>query len=361
MRKPVVLKYLNFILACVFALVYILGKLPPHEKFNLWLIYFSIPFVLSVNVVLLLVMLVLRNTSVFFYLGALLLGGNYITSTIGIKSIFRKKENYSQPTLKVSNYNVGGFNLSLAKSAAEDSGYNELKKWILSNEADIQCYQEFQYFPGKANADIVENFTSRGYHHYFSGRTNWDRSELGVLILSKFPLIAYGDIMKSSNGFNRITFADINFNDDTLRIINVHLESMSLKKYNPVYSRNLQDGKRNIKMVLSKLRLGMFERSEQIKNLIRFIETSPHPVICVGDFNELPYSYSYQLLKKEVKNAFEEVGRGFGFTYSGKTLGMLRIDNQFYSSELNAVSFETLNAVRYTDHFPLVGRYQTGL
>jgi endonuclease/exonuclease/phosphatase (EEP) superfamily protein YafD len=80
-------------------------------------------------------------------------------------------------------------------------------------------------------------------------------------------------------------------------------------------------------------------------------------VICAGDFNEIPYSYSYRRLKKGLRNSFEEAGAGFGFTYNGNTLVTLRIDNQFYSDRVDCVELETLNTVSYSDHFPLLGTY----
>ena len=88
-----------------------------------------------------------------------------------------------------------------------------------------------------------------------------------------------------------------------------------------------------------------------------FIETSPYPVICAGDFNDMPYSYSYQFMKRTLKNAFEEVGTGLGFTYNGNTLRVLRIDNQFYSPGVSAEQFETLTQIKFTDHFPVRGLY----
>jgi endonuclease/exonuclease/phosphatase (EEP) superfamily protein YafD len=62
-------------------------------------------------------------------------------------------------------------------------------------------------------------------------------------------------------------------------------------------------------------------------------------------------------MKKGMKNAFEESGKGFGFTYNGATLKLLRIDNQFYSSGLRAVELETLDSVILSDHFPVRGEY----
>ena len=63
-------------------------------------------------------------------------------------------------------------------------------------------------------------------------------------------------------------------------------------------------------------------------------------------------------MKRKLKNTFEEAGSGFGFTYNGNVLRVLRIDNQFYSTGVEAIRFETFNQTKFTDHFPIQGFYE---
>jgi endonuclease/exonuclease/phosphatase family metal-dependent hydrolase len=79
-------------------------------------------------------------------------------------------------------------------------------------------------------------------------------------------------------------------------------------------------------------------------------------VILTGDLNDMPYSYSYQKLKKYLHSSFENGGRGFGFTFNGRMF-FLRIDNQFYSEGVTLNEFETHRNVKYTDHFPISADY----
>nr|MCU0450853.1 endonuclease [Bernardetiaceae bacterium] len=62
-------------------------------------------------------------------------------------------------------------------------------------------------------------------------------------------------------------------------------------------------------------------------------------------------------LRDQLTNTFEAVGSGPGFTFNGK-LFFLRIDHQFYGPGLEPLSFRTLRDVRFSDHFPLLARYQ---
>ena len=355
------MRYFNFITAVILALHYAAGNIPPSEDYNLWLIPFVIPFALATNVLLLLISLVLKKKSSIYYIIALVIGSNYLISTIGLKHVF-KKEKDLQGSFSVINYNVQSPDGPSSADAFHnpDSVTWAFQNWILNNEADIQCYQEFSNYFGNDNFDFIKKLNDKGYFTYFSfdSARLWRGVVGGVLIASKFPIMKEGLVISSKNGTNRITYADLKRGNDTLRIINVHLESMGLKQYHPGYTSGFESRKENTRIIFQKLKEGVFERSSQIKILSTFIKNSPHAVICTGDFNDLPYSYSYQFMKKEMRNTFEEVGKGFGFTYNGKTLRTLRIDNQFYSEPLDAIGFKTLHHIDFSDHFPIQGWYK---
>nr|WP_255534570.1 endonuclease/exonuclease/phosphatase family protein [Chryseolinea lacunae] len=233
-----------------------------------------------------------------------------------------------------------------------------MKYWILNQDADIQCYQEFMTFNGEQNFDMLKLLTDKGYHCYLStDRKKPNEPTVGVLIASRFPIVKSGDVAASENGFNRIAYADVLVQHDTVRIISLHLESMGLRQYNPAKAWSIGSAVAKVGLILNQLEAGMNERNRQIKRLTSFIRASPHRVVCTGDFNDLPYAFPYQALKKQLHNTFEEAGRGFGFTYNGSTLRTLRIDNQFYSPGLTPTTFNTLNTVTLSDHFPLLGTY----
>lgn len=353
------MKYFNLIVSISLALLYFAGYIPPTEKFNLWIVPFIIPFALCINIILLLISIAFKKWAAILYVVALLVGSNYIFSTLSLKSLYNSNEAEQENSFSVINYNVSALEITHHTSDKKKKKTADLIQWILQNNADIQCYQEFRNNIKHPTKDLIKKIHDKGYHHYFSFDPVENRTAtFGVLIVSRFPILHTGDLFASENGFNRVAYADIKIHQDTVRIIAVHLESMGLKTSNPAYAEDITDGKRKTRLIFHKLKNGEFERSHQIKQLITFIETSPYPVICAGDFNELPYSYSYQLMRKHLKNSFEEKGEGFGFTYNGNTLRMLRIDNQFFSSQLQLQNFKTLHDVSFTDHFPLEGRYK---
>lgn len=356
------MKYFNFIVAIILTLLYAIGKIPPSENYNLWITTFIIPFALAANVLLLLISLIMRKRSSVYYIITLIIGSNYLLSTVGLRHILNKAI-VTKETFTVLSYNVksltGHYSAPYSFKNVDQQTF-DLRDWLLNHEAEIQCYQEFINFGDSKDFNVVKKFEEKGYYTYFSydSAKQFRSIVVGTLITSKYPIVASGDVVASKNGFNRITFADIKMDMDTVRIVNVHLESMGLKQHHPLEQSGFKSRKESAELIISKLKEGVFERSRQIKILATFVAQSPYPVICAGDFNDMPYSYSYQYMKKRMKNSFEQVGKGFGFTYNGNTLRVLRIDNQFYSSGVQPIRFETLKNVKYTDHFPLEGIYR---
>jgi len=350
------MKYLNFFVSVLLSLLYIAAQIPPAEKFNLWITSFMIPLALVINFILFAIALVRKKKSSFYYIIALVIGSQYLFGTFGIKHYFRQPQ---PPGISFSaiNYNMGGYSLRPYWFSNDDSARIALKNWILNDDADIKCIQEFSNSPRSQEFNVTQQLEESGIYYYFSMENETDHSvwsRTGTLIISRFPIVSSGDLLASDNGFNRIAYADVLIEKDTVRIINVHLESMGLSTMGRGRDMSIKTA---AMVILNKLKTGVFERSRQIKQLAAFIDETRYPVLCLGDFNDLPYSYTYQFLRKKMKNSFEESGTGTGFTYNGRRLSGLRIDNQFYSPGLNCVEFETLDSVKFSDHFPLWGRY----
>jgi endonuclease/exonuclease/phosphatase family metal-dependent hydrolase len=117
-----------------------------------------------------------------------------------------------------------------------DSARLALKNWILNSDADVKCLQEFANIPWAKEFNMIRQLKERGLYYYLSTdqkgdyRDEWKQ---GTMIISKYPILKSGDVLSSKNGFNRIAYADLKIGSDTLRIVNVHLESMGLTEMDP--------------------------------------------------------------------------------------------------------------------------------
>ena len=321
-------------------------KVSPETLSYTGLLPLLIPVFILLNLALLLIFILNGNKLLVFPLIALAIGWKFFVIT------FQLNESSPNPTgLSVLSYNVHFFNF---RSKDRGQASNAIQ-WIKDHPSDIKCLQEFLDDYTTPSFNSMEQLTRDGDYElsYYIIDGHLKRRSHGLAIFSRYPIINEGQIFDNLRS-NGAMFVDIKVDQDTLRIYNTHLESMSIK------TERLGDAegiKRTYRETLRKLKNGIRMRASQVKVLSEHVKNSPYPVILVGDFNDVPYSYTYFALKSILKNAFEEAGRGFGFTYN-KVLFFLRIDHIFYHDSLEITSFKTHREVDYSDHYPISATFE---
>ena len=304
----------------------------------------TIPLLLVINAFLFFGLLFSKRKLVILPFIALILGWKFVGVTVQVRPVPENPEG-----LSVLSYNVHMFSYSKNGEDRSTVGQN-LIKWLKENPSDIKCYQEFYQDVTTPSRNTIKQLgIEEGYHYsYQIIQGNPRRRSFGMVIFSRYPIVNEGVVL-DSRSTNGIIFADIKVEKDTVRIYNAHLESMNI----PSDQLNNLDGiKDNYKKTLGRLKRGQVARASQLEVLLEHMENSPYDNILVGDFNDVPYSYTYFTLRSKMNNAFEKAGRGFGFTYN-KVLFFLRIDNIFYDENIEIQNFKTHREVDYSDHYPI--------
>jgi endonuclease/exonuclease/phosphatase family metal-dependent hydrolase len=262
--------------------------------------------------------------------------------------------------VKVLSYNVRIFNTYAHLQDKNQTSSKGMIRWVADNPADVICLQEF-YNDKKSRVFNTISKIGRNHDRYtFVSRTlvNWAGAEFGLAIFSRFPMVQKGTIQFGKLTQNHAMFADLKINGDTIRVYNFHFQSMSIEEKEIVDTYSDQDNlKKQGAKLLRRFKRGFVKRSDQVGLLLDHVNSSPYPVILCGDLNDLPYSYTYQSLNKEFKNAFREKGLGFGASYNGR-IPFVRIDNQFCSPSFEVLDFTLHDTVTFSDHFPLTATYQ---
>ncbi|HNW54622.1 MAG TPA: endonuclease/exonuclease/phosphatase family protein, partial [Bacteroidales bacterium] len=155
---------------------------------------------------------------------------------------------------------------------------------------------------------------------------------------------------------------DVKIGKDTIRVLNLHLESIKFGKedYNFVSEitttpSNNDKLKKGSWSILSKMKFAYIKRASQIEKVAGYIKTSPYPVIFCGDFNDTPVSYSYRQINNELDDAFVNAGQGLGQTHTNM-IPLLRIDYIFHSKSMKCIDYKTIEK-DYSDHFPVYARF----
>ncbi len=262
-------------------------------------------------------------------------------------------------TIRVMSWNVEQFNILHHKDHPETK--QKMFDLINKYDPDIACFQEvvagenkkaINYFP-----DIQKALRFTDYLYSYQLKDDFDRyHHFGIIIFSKFPIVRKQTIVNNPNNYNSTyQFVDVLAGNDTLRIFNVHLQSLKFSQENLNY---LDKGSiktsatTESKSVLSKIKKGFIKRAAQAYFIKDEMNHSPYPLIVCGDFNDVPLSYSYETIGAGLQNAFVEKGAGISRTFSSIS-PTLRIDNIFVDKDFKITQFERVKKL-LSDHFPII-------
>ncbi|MGF6845315.1 endonuclease/exonuclease/phosphatase family metal-dependent hydrolase [Chitinophaga sp. W3I9] len=349
---------INFAVVLPFLAACMAPYISPAWFWPISFITLAFPFLLGLLVIFLIGWLFFNYRYTLLSLIALLLGWKSISAFVAFKMPAGNKVATNGNTLTVMSYNVSQFGLYRER----DSKYNRQAMFamIKKQELDVACFQDFYTSEKKNDFNNREDISREMElpYRYFSSDFNRDGMQhWGSIIYSRFPIIA-SDKMKMSDGprSESLIYADIVKDKDTLRIINMHLESYRFneKDYSAIRKiKNQEDtGLKATKSIIQKMREAYIRRSQQADIVGNFIRQSPYPVIVCGDFNDTPASYTYFTIKGDLQDAFLQKGFGIGRTFTGLA-PTLRIDYVFVSNHFKVNSFRKINS-DLSDHYPVI-------
>ena len=335
-------------------LVYALVYWVPFSGWIAGFLMMSLPVVLIIQLVSVAAWFVVDRKKALLPILMLLLGSVFLPRTFAFG---KKSEVAESRSFTVMSYNAHSFMLNLVhKHDGIKQDIDVMKEWVRDAGADVICLPEY-YDDVTRVFNVKEVLSGGGYRYsrfYRSVRKENPSKYLGLAIYSKYPIVASHDtVFMAQNGMIR---ADIKISGDTVRVIGLHLYSMTLNLHELARQKRAGGVVKEGKITLRKIKTGFTERASELDVIRDWIGDSKYPVIVCGDFNEMPYGYVYGQLRKNLLNAFEEKGKGFGFTFNQAPY-FIRIDHQFFDPRLRILDFETNQDVKYSDHYPISATY----
>ncbi|MBN2765532.1 MAG: endonuclease/exonuclease/phosphatase family protein [Paludibacteraceae bacterium] len=315
------------------------------------------PFLVIFNIGFVLFWAIVRKWYFLISLAALIYSAPQISLYIPIH--FGQTINTdSLPHITVMSYNVM-LNGMLEKDTDENP--NKVIRLIRDENADILCLQEFSVSPDKkymTEKDIRKAFADYPFSHItYKYRSDW--SLVGVATFSKFPIVRKDSVHFDSD-YNLCHYSDIIIDGDTLRFVNLHLESNRLTHQDKLMPMELKDNFNTEKlsgttMHLSRKLGGAYRiRAVQADSVESMIRRSDFKTIVCGDFNDLPLSYAYSKIRGTMLDAYAQTGFGPGYTYN-ETIFRFRIDHIFCDSSFEIYDCEIIKN-KASDHFPVVAK-----
>ncbi|HLV69236.1 MAG TPA: endonuclease/exonuclease/phosphatase family protein [Xanthomarina sp.] len=324
----------NALVATMLLLSYVLPYFPPKTFALLSVLSLGVPFLILTNVLFFIYWLIKLKKQ--FILSLLVLSIGYFA----LGSFYKFSSSDVEPEtsdLSVMNYNVRLFNLY--EWIPEKGIETKMVDFIKMKAPDILSLQE--YHPHK-NIDL-------SFFKYKFEKLSGTKAKYGQAIFSQYPIINSGSV-EFPNTSNNAIFADIVIDKDTLRIYNVHLQSLKIDAN--VEKLKQEDSDWILKRVEQTFKM----QQVQTEMFLNHKANSPYKKIICGDFNNSAYSYVYKKIKGELKDAFQVAGNGFGRTYDFKFFP-IRIDFIFAENHFDVTDFKTFDN-KFSDHYPILATFK---
>ena len=319
----------NLLLAFILLFSYSSYYISPNTLADISVLSLLIPVFILLNGLFLIYWIVKFKKAFLLSFIVLVIGFQYVLALYG----FTEKKILLNSDLKIMSYNVRMFNLY--KWIDEEGVDKKIYDFIKAKDPAILCLQEFH--TSKKGA-----FKFPYKYEKITNATNHS----GQVIYSKFKIINSGSL-NFSNSTNNAIFIDILKNKDTLRVYNIHLESLRI---NPKEEELTQENSEKLKIRLEK---AFKIQANQVALILHHQESNRHKSIICGDFNNTAFSWAYKQLKKNKNDAFEMAGQGFGNTFDFPF--PFRIDFILTDEEIEVNNFKTYK-VKYSDHYPIMAR-----
>ena len=291
----------------------------------------TVPILVILNLVFLVYWMLKKKTA--FLLPALILLFTYF--------VFGPfyKFNFSSPPaladdLKIMSFNARVFNKFdwIDKPKIGD----KIVEFVTQQDPDILCFQEFQQ---QRNEEFLQYpFRYVNYHSYEN------TTHAVQAIFSKYPIVDQGSLKFPETGNNAI-YADLVYQGDTIRIYNLHLESLGLD-VNKVELTNEYSGK-----FLERVSKSFDKQRQQAKLVREHMNKINHRTLIMGDFNNTQFSNVYRTIKGDLKDTFKARGSGYGSTYNFKFFPV-RIDFILVDPRYDIITHTNFYQ-ELSDHMPI--------
>ncbi len=293
--------------------------------------------------------------------------GRFITAAIGVLALvaawgpistavplhFNAHPENESNTFKLLTYNIiHGWDLQFP----EDKSENRSFEYIIGSGADIVSLQELY----SISNNEIPNFTTElrdslfKVYPYHAGTSGCD-----LKVLSKYPIKLIDEFHPDGGRSGSFALYNIQMPFGNLNLINMHLNSYHLTDKEKKIIKELtsmksaKEGVAEMKgPIRRKLSDSFRERSVCAAHLAELVKATDGPLVVNGDFNDVPESYAYRLMRSAgLKDAYVETSFGPMITYNQHAF-WFHLDQFFYKGNLKPLRVKK-HGLKSSDHYPV--------
>ncbi len=339
MKRLSIFDRLLYFLNIIVSLVLLIACAVPHissEEFSfLSFLSLAVPLLVLINFLFLLYWMMKRRRQLWLSLVVLVFG--YFSLGTFLKFKFYEEE-ILEEDLSVMSYNVRGFN----KLGELDNPniFEDTKAFVEKENPDIICFQEPDY---QRKKEYLSDYPYQYLEYiYMDGKVL-----LGIF--SKYPIIK-SDLICFPETVNNGAYSDILYKKDTIRIYNIHMQSLGVTPGSGTIRNSPKD--KLFKKITRRFKL----QQQQAKMVEEHMKSNKYKQILCGDFNNTQFSNTYKIIKGDKQDTFMEKGSGYGRTLNFHKVPV-RIDFILADPAFEVKSHKNYDE-EYSDHYPIMASFE---
>ena len=345
----------NIIVALLLILTYFSVYISPEKTIAVALLPFIYVGLTVLNLFFAIIWLILKWKYSFISFVTVLAGIKFISLVFPFSTLFSTSD--TSADFKIMSYNVMVFGFYNWDNNQQIK--NNIISSIEQENPDILCLQEAYWNNSNQNfitlSPIMQKIGAEDIHQVAMA-TAVGGQNFGLVTISKYPIVnEYAQ--KFDKSFNGYIYSDIVINSDTVRVFNVHLQSIQLNQndYTLIEEFAESDDNTKIKIVVKKYLSSLKTRALQAEMVRASIDSCSYPVFVCGDFNDGPLTYTYFTISEGLKDTFVSKGKYPGYTWDNFNIKQ-RIDYILFDKKFSCKSHKIIKTTD-SDHFAIVAGF----
>lgn len=354
----VILLILNAILALGLLLTTLAGVVVPSRTVLPSVAVYGYLPLLAANVLMIVVWLLLRRWTWLLSAVVIALRWAMLGYYFHIGGTSQAPDAEEHPyAVSLMTYNVHQFQGKANQPGQSDSTAREFLALVDRYRPDVLCLQEYA---APKTVALTDSLVLMGYNHYYGAHTSSSGMPYGTVVFSQLP-ITYVTRVDSEK-----LLVELHKEGKKLRVCCVHMDSYRFDAADREEIERMRHGEvqQSSRRTLGKVKETILSHeSEWMQRIKPVVTDSSLPIVLAGDFNDIPGSWLYRQVVKEMKDAFCESGWGMSITYNGDETplrlldfsGMprFRIDMVFHGEGISTLGYKRIKS-NVSDHYPVL-------
>lgn len=246
-------------------------------------------------------------------------------------------------SIKVMTFNIDGSMERINLKSVE------LSKLIKQNNPDIIFISEFSELNPDALDTLLKSsypYTTFKYHVYFSH-----------YFYSKYPILNYKSLPSQGVRNNSVFYeGKFDINGNTIVIYGCHLPSNNYTEERKYLTPDSIKTGNDVIAYIKNVNSAYMQRADETSSIIKEIAQQQHPIIVMGDFNDIGGSAAVRNIESAgIRDAWWEGGVGYGATIHRPL--PYRIDHIMHNKDLKLKDIKVVKSQGLSDHDALYAEF----